>query len=67
MTQKKTQIMDIGDILRSGPTRLTYQAIEEQRRMALAGNLLIDVPPHTRHPGGTHYQSQRSKSMETTS
>ena len=37
----------LGHILRAGPDRLTYQAIEEQRRLALPGNLLMDAPHHT--------------------
>ena len=37
----------LGHILRAGPDRLIYQAIEEQRRLALPGNLLMDAPHHT--------------------
>ena len=36
----------VGEILCAGPTRITYQAVEEQHRMALPGNLLMDAP-HT--------------------
>ena len=36
----------IGHILRAGPDRLIYQAVEEQRRLGLPGNLLMDAPPH---------------------
>ena len=36
----------LGHILRAGPDRLTYHAIEEQRRLALPDNLLMDVPQH---------------------
>ena len=35
-----------GDILWAGPERITYQVVEEQRRLGLRGNLLMDVPPH---------------------
>ena len=37
----------LGDILRAGPERITYQAVEQQRRLGLPGNLLMDAPPHT--------------------
>ena len=36
----------LGHILRAGPDRLIYQAVEEQRRLGLPGNLLMDAPPH---------------------
>ena len=32
----------LGHILRAGPDRITYQVIEEQRRLALPVNLLMD-------------------------
>ena len=44
---RKRRLKWLGDILRAGPERLTYQAVEEQRRMNLPGNLLMDAPPHT--------------------
>ena len=44
---RKRRLKWVGEILRAGPTRLTYQAIEEQNRMALPGNLLMDAPPYT--------------------
>ena len=34
-------------ILRAGPSRLTYQAVVEQHRMGLPGNILMDAPPHS--------------------
>ena len=34
-------------ILRADPSRLTYQAVEEQSRLGRPGNILIDAPPHT--------------------
>ena len=37
----------LGHILRAGPSRLIYQAVEEQRRLALPGNILMDAPPHS--------------------
>lgn len=37
----------LGHILRAGPTRLTYQAVEEQFRMGHPDNILMDAPPHT--------------------
>ena len=36
----------LGQILRQGPSRLTYQAVEEQRRLGLPGNILMDAPHH---------------------
>ena len=36
----------LGQILRAGPIKLTYQAVEEQRRLGLPGNLLMDAPHH---------------------
>ena len=36
----------LGHILRAGPDRLIYQAVEEQRRLGLPGNLLMDAPVH---------------------
>ena len=36
----------LGDILRTGPERITYQAVKEQRRLGLSGNLLMNSPPH---------------------
>ena len=36
----------LGHILRAGPSRLTYQAVEEQRRLGSPGNILMDAPPH---------------------
>ena len=37
----------IGHILRAGPSRLIYQAVEEQHRIALPDNILMDAPPHS--------------------
>ena len=34
-------------ILRECPLRLTYQEVEEQFRIGLRGNILMDVPPHS--------------------
>ena len=34
----------LGHILRAGPSRLTYQAVEEQRRLGSPGNILMDAP-----------------------
>ena len=34
-------------ILRAGPSRLTYQAVEEQSRLSRPVNILMDAPPHT--------------------
>lgn len=36
----------MGHILRAGPDRITYQSVEEQRRLALPDNLLMDAPNH---------------------
>ena len=36
----------LGHILRAGPDRLIYQAVEEQRRLGFPGNLGMDAPPH---------------------
>ena len=36
----------LGHILRAGQDRITYQAIVEQKRMGLPGNILMDAPPH---------------------
>ena len=36
----------LGHILRADPDRITFQAVEEQRRMGLPGNLLMDAPQH---------------------
>ena len=36
----------LGHILRAGPSRLTYQVVEEQRRLGRADNILTDVPQH---------------------
>ena len=36
----------LGHILRAGPSRLIYQAVEEQRRLGLPDNILMDAPPH---------------------
>ena len=44
---RKRRLKWVKEILRAGPTRLTYQAIEEQHRMTLPGNLLVDAPPYT--------------------
>ena len=38
----------LGHILRAGPSRLTYQAVEEQSRLGRPGSILMDAPPHTR-------------------
>ena len=35
----------LGHILREGPSSLMYQAVEERRRLALPGNILMDAPP----------------------
>ena len=35
----------IGHILRAGPSKLIYQAVVEQHRMGLPGNILMDAPP----------------------
>ena len=43
---RKRRLKWLGDILRNGPNRLTYQAIKEQRSLGLPGNLLMDAPPH---------------------
>ena len=37
----------MGDILRVGTGRITYQAVEEQMRLGLPGNILMDAPPYT--------------------
>ena len=44
---RKRRMKWIGDILRAGPERITYQAVEEQRRLGLPGNILMDAPPHS--------------------
>ena len=44
---RKRRMRWIGDILRAGPERITYQAVEEKRRFGLPGNILMDAPPHT--------------------
>ena len=44
---RKRRLKWLGDILRDGPERITYQAVKEQERMGLPGNLLMDAPPHT--------------------
>ena len=36
----------LGHILRAGPDRITYKAVEEQKRMGLPGNILMDAPQH---------------------
>ena len=36
----------LGHILRAGPDRLIYKAVEEQRKLGLPGNLLMDAPQH---------------------
>ena len=43
---RKRRLKWLGHILRAGPGRITYQAVEEQRRMGLPGNLLMDAPQH---------------------
>ena len=43
----KRRLKWLGDILRAGTGRITYQAVEEQRHMGLPGNILMDAPPHT--------------------
>ena len=44
---RKRRLKWVGEILCVGSTRITYQVIEEQHRMALPGNLLMDAPLHT--------------------
>ena len=36
----------LGHILRAGPSHITFQAIEEQKRLGLPGNILMDAPLH---------------------
>ena len=36
----------MGHILREGPGRITFQAVEVQKQMGLPGNILMDTPPH---------------------
>ena len=36
----------LGHILRAGPGRITFQAIVEQKRLGLPGNILMDAPHH---------------------
>ena len=44
---RKRRLKWLGDILRNGPSRITYQAVKEQKRLGLPGNLLMDAPPHS--------------------
>ena len=44
---RKCRLKWLGDILRNGPDRITYQAVKEQRNLGLPGNLLMDAPPHS--------------------
>ena len=37
----------LGHILRAGPSTLSYKSIEEQSRLGLPGNILMDSPFHT--------------------
>ena len=53
---RKRRLKWLGDILRAGPSRLTYQAVIEQKRRGLPGNLLMDAPPPF-HPGRTNRKS----------
>ena len=43
---RKRRLKWLGDILRTGPERITYQAVKEQRRLGLTGNLMMDTPSH---------------------
>ena len=36
----------MGHILRAGPGRITFNAIEEQKRLSLPDNILMDAPQH---------------------
>ena len=37
----------LGHIIRAGPDRLIYQAVEHQNYLKLKGRLSMDAPPHT--------------------
>ena len=37
----------LGHIIRAGPDRLIYQAVEQQNLLNLEGRLAMDAPPHT--------------------
>ena len=36
----------LGHILRAGPGHITFMAVEEQKRLGLPGNILMDAPQH---------------------
>ena len=44
---RKRRLKWLDDTLRSGPDRITYQAVQEQQNLGLPGNILMDAPPHT--------------------
>ena len=44
---RRRRLKWLGDILRAGPERITYQAVCEQHNMDLPGNLTMDAPPHS--------------------
>ena len=37
----------LGHIIRAGPDRLMYQAVEQQNLLNLEGRLAMDAPPHS--------------------
>ena len=37
----------LGHILRAGPSRLIFQAVDEQHKMGVPGDILMDAPPHS--------------------
>ena len=43
---RRLKWMGHSHILRAGPDRIAFQTIEEQRRLALPGNLLMGAPSH---------------------
>ena len=51
-------------ILRAGPSRLIYQTVEEQLRLALLGNILMDAPPHSGLMDLTDFASKGQTSLE---
>ena len=55
----------LGQILRAGPSRLIYQAVVEQHRLVLPGNILMDAPPHTYMMNLTAKDRGRSSSLES--
>ena len=44
---RKTRLRWLGQILRNGPSHITYQAIIAQSQSNAEGSLLADAPPHT--------------------